>query len=329
MHYHLYFLVLNIDFCFSFFATGDSFSDLQYSFRISANTIGKIVQSLAILIFKMLSPIYLPEPNEEMWKRIGEEYLHYRQIPNCLGSIDGKHVRLQKPGNMGSMYYNYKNFHSLVLMASVGANYEFTVIDVGACGSANDNAVFRNSNFGKKFFSNKLNIPNGKPYPGENSPSPYYFIADEAFPLLVNLMRPFSGRSISSENARGKNIFNYRLSRGRLNVECAFGILRSKFRVYDRPLATSIDVSRDIVKATCVLHNFIRIEDRPHVNETEISMDFKDKYTDNLQAIPTQTGIRRTTFDAMAVRNHLMEYFESDVGQVSWQNVRTNPSDFN
>lgn len=83
-----------------------------------------------------------------------------------------------------------------MLLVSVDANYEFTIADVGACG----NAVFKNSSFGKQFYDNKLDLPMAGTLANNTNPHPYFFIADEAFPLLPNLMRPYSGRNISSGN---------------------------------------------------------------------------------------------------------------------------------
>lgn len=154
-------------------------------------------------------------------------------FPNCVGSIDGKHIRCTNPKNSGSKYFNYKKFSSVVLMAIADANLCFTTIDVGAYGKEGDSSVFRDSPLGKKLYSGQLNLPAPRCLPNTNTnPQPFVFVGDEAFKLHTNLLRPFPLRRLNPR----RRVYNYRLSRCRRSVECAFGVLANKWRVFHTPI---------------------------------------------------------------------------------------------
>jgi hypothetical protein len=64
----------------------------------------------------------MPEPSEEQWKAIAEDFWNIWNFPNCIGAVDGKHANIAAPANSGSVYFNYKkNF--LHRLACVGRCY--------------------------------------------------------------------------------------------------------------------------------------------------------------------------------------------------------------
>ena len=67
---------------------------------------------------------------EEEWKRVAEQFSERRQFHHTLGALDGKHVAIRCLKNAGSLYYNYKGFNSIILLALVDNDYKFVWADV-------------------------------------------------------------------------------------------------------------------------------------------------------------------------------------------------------
>lgn len=93
--------------------------------------------------------LQFPNTEEEM-KKIANEFKNKWQFPNCLGAVDGKHIVILPL----AVYYNYKSFHSVVLMAIANANYEFIYIDVCTNGRISDGGVILNTDFLKRLVRN-------------------------------------------------------------------------------------------------------------------------------------------------------------------------------
>jgi hypothetical protein len=256
-------------------------------------------------------------PDKQDWLRIAAEFEDKWNFPNCVGAVDGKHIVIKCPPKSGSMFFNYKSSYSIVLLAAVDANYCFEVIDVGGYGKQADGGTFAASEFGRRFNTGQLDLPEPTAPPGCCTKLPFVFVADEAFPLTPNMMRPFPGKKVG----RNERIFNYRLSRARRIVENAFGILATRFRVFHRTMDQKPQTVDKIVKATCVLHNLLQMG----VCSAAISNDEIDHELllneDNSTAfrrLPTTKQLRASN-EAFEIRNKFRDYFISPAGEVSWQ----------
>ncbi len=154
---------------FRYLATGISFSDLTYEFYLGKSTIREIVHETCSSIWSRLKPIEMPEPTLEKWVEIAETFWQKTNFPNCVGAVDGKHIRCTNPKNSGSKFFNYKHFFSVVLMAVVDTNLSFVAIDVGAYGREGDSSIFKNSMPGRKLYNGTLNLPPPKCLPGTST----------------------------------------------------------------------------------------------------------------------------------------------------------------
>jgi DDE superfamily endonuclease len=236
-------------------------------------------------------------------------------FPHCIGALDGKHIAICPPPNSGSLYHNYKQFFSIVLLAVVDANYKFIYVDVGQYGRVSDGGVFNNSSLYEAMQRNILQIPQPTAIEGTDVVVPYVFVADDAFALKPNIMKPYAFRQCSS----AKRVFNYRLSRARRMVESAFGILSSRFRVFKTTVQLNPEKVQNVVTAACCLHNFLlRNEEASTRYVGNEATETNDKVSCSMTAISRDNG-NRTTNNALNVRDNFCAYFNSDEGSVSWQ----------
>ena len=199
-----------------FLASGDSQQSFWFSFRISRAAICTILSETYENLWEVLSSSYVRAPSTVLeWKKIGKEFFDMWDMPHCIGAIDGKHITIECPANSGSLYYNYKGFFSLVLLAICDAKYTFTLIDIGSYRSNNDSGILAKSLIGKKFDDIKMNLPSVEDLAGfSRNPPNYFLVGDEIFPLKAWRLRPYPGNLTDSQK-----VFNYRLSRSRRSIE--------------------------------------------------------------------------------------------------------------
>ncbi|PIO32466.1 hypothetical protein AB205_0109610 [Aquarana catesbeiana] len=190
-----------------YLAVGRSLQDLMFTTGISPQALGLIIPETCSAIIQVLQKDYIRfRSNPQEWQAFAAQFHHQWDFPNCGGVIDGKHICIVPPPNLGSYYYNYKGFCSIVMPAVVSANYEFLYLDVGKNSRNSDGGVIAQTEFYCWLQNGNLHLPP----PEENVEGlNFVFVAEEAFALGEHIMRPFPMRNLIP----GQRIYNYRLSR--------------------------------------------------------------------------------------------------------------------
>ncbi|XP_035918675.1 protein ALP1-like [Anopheles stephensi] len=287
-----------------FLSTGIPFKSLSFSFCMAHNTIGNIIYETCDAIWNTLNSEFIPLPTTSAFERVEKEFLDQWNFPNCLGAIDGKHVRIKAPAKSGTQYFNYKKYFSLHLQGVADANCKFICVDIGEYGSRCDSGVFNSSTLYELTRSNRLNIPAPKPLPGTTRSLPYVFIGDQGYPLKNFLLRPYPDNNADA----AKLHFNERLSIARRCVECAFGILVAKWRFLKTELQITPDHATVLVKAACLLHNLC-IDFRETVttpgdsNSGSVNCNSNARYRANNHASREATEIRDSFKDYFCSRH--------------------------
>ncbi|XP_035673121.1 protein ALP1-like [Branchiostoma floridae] len=240
--------------------SGNTYASMKFSWRVPKCTISLVVREVCEAIIAtyldelMVCPTYTPN----QWRQIADRFYQKWNFPHTCGAIDGKHVACQGPWNSGSMYYNYKGFYSISLMALVDADYRFIWADIGGLGSASDaqvfSQVFNASELKECIEDGTIGFPDPEPLPNDTQDVPFFIIGDDAFSLRTTMMKPYSGRGL----AREERIFNYRVSRARRVAENAFGILARRFRVLLTTMQHHPSTVKLIVTTCVLLHNLMR-----------------------------------------------------------------------
>jgi hypothetical protein len=99
-----------------------------------------------------------------------------------------RYITIHCPPNTGSEYFNYKQYHSIVLEAVVDANLKFLTVAVGAYGKQRDGGVFGDSALYQSLETRSLQIPEEQVWPHSEITLPHILVGDEAYLLTIYLL---------------------------------------------------------------------------------------------------------------------------------------------
>ena len=145
-------------------STGESYTSLQYHWRVGRTTICKFVPKVCKAILEEFEQEYLiclTDPEE--WRSIEQKFRNRWNVTHVVGVLDGKHIAMKIPKASGSEYFNYKGYFSLVLLALVHAVYKFLWVSVRSSGSSSDARIFSCSKLRKRIENGTLGLPPPEP----------------------------------------------------------------------------------------------------------------------------------------------------------------------
>jgi hypothetical protein len=243
-------------------SSADVVSDV---FKVGTSTVNYLVHEFCDAVNTILFKKYVVFPHSlEEKKDIAKDFFTRWQFPNTFGSLDGTHIPIISPPDHPEDYFNYKNYHSIVLLALVDAHGKFIYTNIGTPGRANDASIFNDCPLKAKLQEDEL-IKSG-----------LHIIGDGAFPLMPTLMKPYI---ITPQLPIDREHFNRRLSRARVVVEDAFGRLKGRFRILMKRADLKVDSVCKIIKTCVTLHNICEVHKEQYLTTWDDALkDYSRRY---------------------------------------------------
>lgn len=193
---------------------------------------------------------FLHYPTHDEFIQISQGFKDTWGFPQCVGAIDSTHIPILAPSSHCNDYYNRKGWYSVICQAIVDHKYHFWDLYIGQPGKVHDARVFANSPIAQACFEGSLFPQHIETLAGVDVP--LVVVGDAAYPLQPFLLKPFADRvGIGAQ----EKLFNYRLSRARMTVECAFGRLKGRWRALLKRNDTHISMVPHLVLCCGILHN--------------------------------------------------------------------------
>ena len=156
----------------------------------------------------------------------------------------------------------------------------FVDVEVSWPGSVGDSCVFKTSCLNMMYVDWLAQFPMAKLITGDYDNGeviyediPAFILADSAYPNSKHLVTTFKVTETSDPVI---NALNKKLGGARYHVENAFGILKGRFHIFQRPLECAVEDIRFVIiliSAVFVLHNFL-------IDIQDTSSEWQDEITE-------------------------------------------------
>ena len=177
----------------------------------------------------------------EWQQRSGAFHIFY----GMLGAIDGWLCTIERPSDVdapGDYFSGHYQRYGYNIQVMCDANLRITYLSVAGPGGKNDARVFRRLTRLRHWL---MDLSAG-----------YFIAGDNAYPLLKNVLIPFSG---AAANVDCNDVYNFYLSQLRIRVEMTLGRLTCKWRIFRKNLPDQNGSKKNtmIIRVGAKLHNYV------------------------------------------------------------------------
>jgi hypothetical protein len=245
--------------CLRILARDNLLDDIGELFNVGKTTAHELFLTFIRNMSGKLLSEYVKVPVGEEFEKLKETYTKLG-FPGCIGSIDCTHIAWDNCPvgytnlNTGKEGYPTVSFevvadhHRRILNCS---NYFF--------GSASDKNIVRNDPFPvsvldgtfaeQRNLSFELSMENGMKMKWDGC----YFLSDQGYLRVFGFVDP-----ISTPLSREESLFSEWIESVRKDVECTFGILKSRFRfLRNKVRSHTADILQQAFQTCCILHNML------------------------------------------------------------------------
>ncbi|XP_052818496.1 putative nuclease HARBI1 [Mya arenaria] len=236
-----------------YLAKGDFFSEVGDIHGVSKSSMSRHLHDVVLAINNRVDTIRFPEIDVER-RSTATAFYRLSRIPRVLGAIDCTLIPISTPTTHEASYVCRKGYHALNVQAVVDTKLRFIDAVLRWPGATNDATFFEMSGLKDYLEANAVGV----------------LLGDSGYALRNYLLTP-----ILRPTANAQVAYNDAHARGRVVVERAFGVLKSRFRCLHRSrgcLMFSPAKCQQIVICCMKLHNLC-IDNGLDFNEQVIQDD--------------------------------------------------------
>ncbi|XP_062105355.1 uncharacterized protein LOC133816997 [Humulus lupulus] len=244
---------------------------IQEHFQHSGETVSRqfsnVLEKISMLALDAIRP---PENFDEVSYYIRNNHRYWSYFKDCIGAIDGTHVRVSLPVDKQIPYIGRKGCPTQNIMAVCGFDMLFTFVWASWEGTTHDTRT--------------------------------YYLVDAGYPNMKGYLAPYKGQRYyllqfqqGSQPSSSKEVFNHAHSSLRSVIERCFGVWKARWELLQRMPNYKFDKQVTIVTASIALHNFIRretINDIEFPSCDEANDDFLNDDNSNINLVRDKNEMR-------------------------------------